>query len=125
MNHAEKHQLLYPLQHGFMKGRSCETQLLEFTDDITRNMENGKQTDLYHGLRQGLRQGMPQPLNPQTGPQRHQRQDQPVDLIFPDRTIPNCSPGRGNLRYGICRVRRLTGLSPWPQSVSLRHQRHP
>jgi hypothetical protein len=30
----------------FRNGRSCETQLLEFTDDITRNMENGKQTDV-------------------------------------------------------------------------------
>jgi len=46
MNHAKKHQILYPLQHGFRKGRSCETQLLEFTDDITQNMENGKQTDV-------------------------------------------------------------------------------
>ena len=26
--------------------RSCETQLLEFIDDVTLNMENGKQTDI-------------------------------------------------------------------------------
>lgn len=35
-----------PLQHGFRKGRSCETQLLEFVDDVTVNMEDGKQTDI-------------------------------------------------------------------------------
>jgi len=33
-------------QHGVRKCGSCETQLLEFTDDITRNRENGKQTDV-------------------------------------------------------------------------------
>jgi hypothetical protein len=26
---------------------SCETQLLEFIDDVTLNMENGKQTDIF------------------------------------------------------------------------------
>ena len=46
MNHAERANILFPLQHGFRKGRSCETQLIEFTDDITKNMENGKQTDV-------------------------------------------------------------------------------
>jgi hypothetical protein len=44
MSHADTHNILYPLQHGFRTGRSCETQLLEFIDDITLNMENGKQT---------------------------------------------------------------------------------
>jgi hypothetical protein len=34
------------LRHGFRTGRSCETQLLEFIDDVTLNMENGKQTDI-------------------------------------------------------------------------------
>ena len=46
MSHADTHNILYPLQHGFRTGRSCETQLLEFIDDITLNMENGKQTDI-------------------------------------------------------------------------------
>jgi hypothetical protein len=43
MSHADTHNILYPLQHGFHTGRSCETQLLEFIDDVTLNMENGKQ----------------------------------------------------------------------------------
>ena len=46
MSHADTHNILYPLQHGFCTGRSCETQLLEFIDDVTLNMENGKQTDI-------------------------------------------------------------------------------
>lgn len=46
MKHAEEHSILYPLQHGFRKNRSCETQLLEFIEDVTTNMEEGKQTDV-------------------------------------------------------------------------------
>ena len=45
MNHADSQRMLYPLQHGFRCGVSCETQLIEFIDDITTNMEAGKQTD--------------------------------------------------------------------------------
>ena len=45
MKHADTHNILYPLQHGFRKGLSCETQLIEFVDDITRNIDAGKQTD--------------------------------------------------------------------------------
>ena len=46
MKHADKHNILYPLQHGFRSKRSCESQLIEFVDDITRNMSEGKQTDI-------------------------------------------------------------------------------
>ena len=37
MKHADTHNILYPLQH--------ETQLIECVDDITRNIDAGKQTD--------------------------------------------------------------------------------
>ena len=46
MRHAKQHSILYRLQHGFRSQRSCETQLLEFQDDIFRNMVSGKQTDV-------------------------------------------------------------------------------
>ena len=46
MNHADKNNILYPLQHGFRKNRSCETQLIELIDDLTNNMSSGKQTDI-------------------------------------------------------------------------------
>jgi hypothetical protein len=39
LSHADTHNILYPFQHGFRTGRSCETQLLEFIDD-------GKQTGI-------------------------------------------------------------------------------
>lgn len=46
MGHANDHNILYQLQHGFRSKRSCETQLLEFQDDILRNMAKGEQTDV-------------------------------------------------------------------------------
>ena len=46
MQHAEENNILYPLQHGFRKGRSCETQLIEFVDDISKNIQEGRQTDI-------------------------------------------------------------------------------
>jgi hypothetical protein len=49
MTHADNHNILYPLQHGFRKNRLCETQLLEFIDDCTKNMENSLQTDVLIG----------------------------------------------------------------------------
>jgi hypothetical protein len=35
MKHGEENNILYPLQHGFRKDHSCETQLIEFVDDIS------------------------------------------------------------------------------------------
>ena len=46
MSHADRNNILYPLQHGFRSKRSCETQLLEFVDDVSSNMSSGKQTDV-------------------------------------------------------------------------------
>ena len=45
MNHADRNRIMYPLQHGFRRGLSCETQLIEFIDDVTINLDKGKQTD--------------------------------------------------------------------------------
>jgi len=46
MAHAEKHNILYPLQHRFCHKRSCERQLLEMINDIANNMQLGLQTDV-------------------------------------------------------------------------------
>ena len=44
MKYAEEHNLLYTLQHGFRAKRSCETQLISFIDDVSKNLEKGRQT---------------------------------------------------------------------------------
>ena len=46
MSHADRNNILYPLQHGFRSKRSCETQLLEIVDDVSSNMSSGKQTNV-------------------------------------------------------------------------------
>ena len=46
MTHGEINNIFNPLQHGFRKMRSCESQLLEFTNEISENLEKGKQTDV-------------------------------------------------------------------------------
>jgi hypothetical protein len=44
--HGEDNGILYQLQHGFRRNRSCETQLIEFIDDLIKNLQEGLQTDV-------------------------------------------------------------------------------
>ena len=44
--HLNKYNILYDLQHGFRNKRSTETQLITFTQDILKNLQAGKQTDV-------------------------------------------------------------------------------
>jgi hypothetical protein len=46
MRHADTNSILYKLQHGFRSKLSCETQLIEFIDDIANNMDSRIQTDV-------------------------------------------------------------------------------
>ena len=46
MQHLTKHNILYPLQHGFHDKPSCESQLIEFVNDIAFNMQTGLQNDV-------------------------------------------------------------------------------
>ena len=45
MSHANAQNIMYPFQHGFQRGLSCESQLIEFIDHGTKNLDQGKQTD--------------------------------------------------------------------------------
>ena len=46
MEHLKQNNILYPLQHGFREKSSCETQLIEFVNDIAFNMQKGIQNDV-------------------------------------------------------------------------------
>ena len=46
MEHGEANNILYPLQHGFRRGRSYETKLLQFIDDLSSNLQESQQTDI-------------------------------------------------------------------------------
>lgn len=39
---------IHPLQHGFMKGRSCTTQLLSVYNRVGQCLDRGKQTDIVY-----------------------------------------------------------------------------
>ena len=42
VQHLDKHKLMSIEQHGFVKGRSCLTNLLETLDDITSSLDEGE-----------------------------------------------------------------------------------
>ncbi|MEW8548673.1 MAG: reverse transcriptase family protein, partial [Candidatus Thiodiazotropha sp.] len=44
--HFTDQNILFELQHGFREKRSCETQLIMLVDELARNMQSSKQTDL-------------------------------------------------------------------------------
>ena len=46
MAHLEQLNILKDYQHGFRKGRSCETQLIITVDEITKSLDNRSQVDL-------------------------------------------------------------------------------
>jgi hypothetical protein len=46
MSHLDSKDILSRRQHGFRRGRSCESQLLEFVDELTRLVEGGGQADV-------------------------------------------------------------------------------
>ena len=46
MQHFETHCILHENQHGFHRGCSCETQLLEFVEELMTSLEGGRWTDI-------------------------------------------------------------------------------
>ena len=44
--HFTEQNILFELQHGFREKRSCETQLIMLVDELAKNKQSGKQTDL-------------------------------------------------------------------------------
>ena len=44
--HLNRNNVLYGLQHGFREKRSCETQLIELVEELSRKLSNGHQVDL-------------------------------------------------------------------------------
>ncbi|KAK4806873.1 hypothetical protein QYF61_012594 [Mycteria americana] len=46
--HVQDNQVIRPSQHGFMKGRSCSTNLISFYDKVTRLVDEGKAVDVVY-----------------------------------------------------------------------------
>ena len=48
MQHVQDNQVIRPSQHGFMKGKSCLTNLISFYDKVTRLVDEGKAVDVVY-----------------------------------------------------------------------------
>ena len=46
MNHLDNHQVLTNNQHGYRRGRSCETQLAGLVDDFAKILDRKSQVDM-------------------------------------------------------------------------------
>ncbi|XP_041483858.1 uncharacterized protein LOC121430607 [Lytechinus variegatus] len=46
--HIDKHKLIYDTQHGFTKGRSTTTNLLEYLEIITKRVDEGTPVDVVY-----------------------------------------------------------------------------
>ena len=46
MKHLEEKKILTPNQHGFRAKHSCESQLIQLTDELTSNLDDEVQTDV-------------------------------------------------------------------------------
>ena len=46
MRHLDSHNILNENQHGFRQKRSCETQILLTIDELSKNINSGKQVDM-------------------------------------------------------------------------------
>uniref|UniRef100_A0A452IGB1 Reverse transcriptase domain-containing protein n=1 Tax=Gopherus agassizii TaxID=38772 RepID=A0A452IGB1_9SAUR len=48
VRHIEKHKLLSNSQHGFCKGKSCLTNLLEFFEGVNKHVDKGDPVDIVY-----------------------------------------------------------------------------
>jgi len=48
VSHLDKFNLIKDSQHGFRRGRSCLTNLLEFLDKVTRSVDTGNNIDIIY-----------------------------------------------------------------------------
>ena len=48
ITHMSVNNLFSKVQHGFIRVRSCTTQLLEFMEDISEAMDNGEEIDVIY-----------------------------------------------------------------------------
>ena len=46
--YTSENNFFSPEQHGFTSGKSCTTQLLEFLEDLTEALDNGKDIDVVY-----------------------------------------------------------------------------
>ena len=48
VQHLEENRLIRPSQHGFMRGKSCVSNLLSFMERITMSVDRGDPVDIVY-----------------------------------------------------------------------------
>ena len=48
VKHLDRHKLINRSQHGFMKGRSCTSNLLSFLEGVTSTVDSGEAVDIIY-----------------------------------------------------------------------------
>jgi hypothetical protein len=48
VDHLDRNKLINKTQHGFVRGRSCLTNLLEFLEDVTEYVDQGSPVDVIY-----------------------------------------------------------------------------
>jgi hypothetical protein len=48
MDHLLKNKLISDSQHGFLPGRSCATNVIQFLDVVTKIIDKGKPADIFY-----------------------------------------------------------------------------
>ena len=48
LDHLRRNKLIADSQHGFMKNRSCATNLLDFLEQVTKAVDSGKDVDVIY-----------------------------------------------------------------------------
>ena len=48
VTHLERNRLIAKSQHGFVKGRSCTTNLIEYLDKLTAALDSGTPVDIVY-----------------------------------------------------------------------------
>jgi ribonucleases P/MRP protein subunit RPP40 len=46
--HLDRNRLINESQHGFMRGRSCATNIIEFMEIVTKSVDKGESVDIFY-----------------------------------------------------------------------------
>jgi hypothetical protein len=80
MSHLLSNNLIKSSQHGFVPGKSCASNLVEFMDKVTKLVDEGSAVDIFYlDFAKGLLQSTKETTHPEAEGQRNRSTDCEVD----------------------------------------------
>ena len=117
MNHLERHNILSDHQHGFRKGRSCATQLIQAVDDddLANCLNEGGHIDaVLLDISKAFDKVPHHHLATKTPSLRYAREDVGMGEKLSEQSHTGSDPGRGKGFTGPNDLRRPTGICTCP-----------